>query len=270
MPFSSEIEPQALFPSETFKQCHARLDFLRRERGVAAVIGDVGSGKTSSVRAFMRQLAPSQYQVLYGAVPNVGAPLRPVVEGWLEDIGERIPFNNLARCLRSLHQALQAIHDKGRLPVLWIDEAHQLEERGLLQLKPLLNYDMDSRLPLAMVLSGGPMLARRLSFKSLEELRQRLHFVYPLQGLSRDELPRYIQARLESAGCTRVLFPPEVVDEMYSHTRGIPRLVNQLGGLCLVAAATAGKSAVDGTCLSQALAEAGLSDESRRLGFSLT
>jgi len=269
-PFSPEIEHHALFGCQAFKQCHARLDFLRRERGVAVLTGEVGSGKTTSLRAFLRQLAPSNYHVLYGAVPNVGAPLRPVVEGWLEEMGERVPFNNLARCLRTLHQALLAVHEKGRLPFMVLDEAHLLDDRSLLQLKPLLNYDMDSRLPLAMVLAGGPMLARRLSFNALEELRQRLLFVYPMQGLTREELQPYLQARLKQAGSDRSLFPADVVDEIYRHTQGIPRLVNQLAGLCLVAAATARNNQVDSSCLLQALAEMGHGEESRRerLGFA--
>lgn len=268
-PFSPEIEPHALFAFDAFKQCQARLDFLRRERGLALITGDVGSGKTTSLRAFLRQLAPSNYHVLYGAVPNVGAPLRPVVEKWLEDLGERIPFNNLARCLGVLHQALAAIYEKGRLPFIVLDEAHQLDERGLLQLKPLLNHDMDSRLPLAMILAGGPLLARRLAFKGLQELRQRLLFSYPLQGLRRDEMQPYLEARLKFAGCDRPLFPSDVVDEMYRHTQGLPRPVNQLAGLSLVAAATSRLPQVDSSCLMQALAETGLAEETRheRLGF---
>lgn len=271
-PFSPEIEPHALFAFDAFKQCQARLDYLRRERGVAVITGEVGTGKTTSLRAFLRQLAPSNYHVLYGPVPNVGAPLRPIVEGWLEELGERVPFNNLARCLHVLHDALAAVYEKGRLPFLVLDEAHLLDDRSLLQLKPLLNYDMDSRLPLAMVLAGGPLLARRLAFKGIEELRQRLLFVYPHQGLTREEVQPYLEARLKQAGCERTLFPPDVVDEMYRHTQGFPRRVNQLAGLCLVAAASSRNHQVDAACLMQALAEMGLAEETRRerLGFAVT
>ena len=82
-PFSPEIEHHALFASDGYRQCHARLDFLRRERGLAAVVGDFGSGKTSCLRGFLNQLAPSSHHVLYAAVSNGGTSIRPVVEGWL-------------------------------------------------------------------------------------------------------------------------------------------------------------------------------------------
>ena len=263
-PFSSEIEHHALFASDSFKQCHARLDLLRRQRGFAAVVGDFGSGKTCCLRGFLGKLAPSSYHVLYAAAPNVGAPLRPIVEGWLDELGEKIPFNNLAACLRLLQAALGAIYEKGRLPFVVLDEAHQLDNRSLLQLKPMLNHDMDSRLPLVLLLAGGPPMARRLAFHGLQELRQRLLFVYPFQGLAREELGPYLDGRLRHAGCDRVLFPPDVVDELYRHTQGFPRLVNQLANLCLLSAATADKLQIDSACVRQALAEMGLAEEGRR------
>lgn len=269
-PFSPEIEPHCLFHSEAFNQCKARLDYLRRERGLAIITGEVGAGKSSALRAFLRQLAPSSYLALYGAVPAVQGPLRAVVEGWLEQLGEKIPFNNLARCLHMLHETLGAIDEKGRQPFVVFDECHLLDNRGILQLKSLLNYDMDSRLPLSVVLAGGPKLARVLSLPPLEEIRQRVLFAYPLPGLKRAEMELYLASRLKQAGCDRQLFPPEIIDEMFRHTQGIPRRVNQLANLCLVSAATKRLQQVDSSCLLQALEEMGLTEEARRERFDFT
>lgn len=207
-PFSHEIESHALYESEMFQQCQARLDYARRNRGACALCGDVGSGKTTAIRAFFSRLALSSHMPLYAAVIHVPNPLRTVVESWLDQLGERVPWLNPGRTLQVLNQALAATYEKGRLPFLVIDEAHLLDERGLLQLKTLLNHGMDSRMPLALVLSGGPALARQLAQKKLEELRQRLLFVYPYGGLTRPDVERYIAARLKAAGTDRVLFPP--------------------------------------------------------------
>jgi general secretion pathway protein A len=203
-------------------------------------------------------------------VANVPNPLRTVVESWLEQLGERVPWLNPGRTLQVLNQALAATYEKGRLPFCVIDEAHLLDDRGLLQLKTLLNHGMDSRLPLVLVLSGGPALARQLAQKKLEELRQRLLFVYPYTGLTRSEVEHYLTARLKAAGTDRVLFPPEVIEDIHRHTQGIPRLVNQIATLGLVAAATSSKPQVDAACLRHALAETGLMvDDNRnsRIGF---
>jgi len=269
-PFSHEIEPHALYESELFQQCIARLDYARRNRGACAIWGDVGSGKTSVLRAYFSRLAPSSHIPLYTAVVNTPNPLRTVVETCLEQLGERVPWLNPGRALQALSQALAANYEKGRLPFLVIDEAHLLDERGLLQLKTLLNHGMDSRLPLVLVLSGGPALARQLAQKKLEELRQRLLFVYPYAGLGRTEVGHYLAARLKAAGTDTTLFPSDVVEDIHRNTQGIPRLVNQIANLALVAAATNSKSQVDAACLRSALAEMGLvADEGRsgRIGF---
>jgi type II secretory pathway predicted ATPase ExeA len=271
-PFSHEIEAHALYDGESFQQCQARLDYARRNRGPCALIGDVGSGKTTAVRAFTSRLALSSHVPLYAAVANVPNPLRTVVESWLEQLGERVPWLNPGRTLQVLNQALAATYEKGRLPFCVIDEAHLLDDRGLLQLKTLLNHGMDSRLPLVLVLSGGPALARQLAQKKLEELRQRLLFVYPYTGLTRSEVEHYLTARLKAAGTDRVLFPPEVIEDIHRHTQGIPRLVNQIATLGLVAAATSSKPQVDAACLRHALAETGLMvDDNRnsRIGFGI-
>jgi len=271
-PFSHEIEPHALYEGATFQQCQARLDYARRNRGACALWGDVGSGKTTALRAFFSRLALSSHLPLYAAVVNISNPLRTVVESWLEQLGERVPWLNPGRALQVLSQALAANYEKGRLPFLVLDEAHLLDDRGLLQLKTLLNHGMDSRLPLVLVLSGGPALARQLAQKKLEELSQRLLFVFPYTGLTRTEVEHYIVARLKAAGTDRIIFPPEVVEDIHRYTQGIPRLVNQIATLALVAAATGSKSQVDAVCLRHALAEIGLLvDDNRkdRIGFGV-
>jgi len=268
-PFSPEIEAHALFDSQAFQQAQARLDYARRERGAAAIVGDTGCGKTTSLRAFMSRLAPSTYHPLYVTVPPVPNPLKPVVEILLDQLGERIPWLNQGRALHVLSEALAATAEKGRVPVVKIDEAQNLDDRGLLQLKSLLNHGMDAKLAIILVLSGGPALGRNLMQKKLEELRQRLLFVYPYPPLTRAELDHYIRARLKAAGCERTLFPNDVLDDIYRHTQGIPRLVNQLANLSLIAAATAGKDHVDSICLRHGLAEMGLvNDDGNRIGFA--
>lgn len=269
-PFSPEIEPHALFESQAYQQGQARLDYLRRERGPAAVIGETGSGKTTTLRAFLSRLASSSYLPLYAAISPVQNPLKAAVDNLIEQLGERVPWLNPGRTLQVLNSAFAAAYEKGRVPFVVLDEAHLLDERGLLQLKALLNHGMDARMPLVLVLSGGLDLARNLAQKKLDEVRQRLLFVYPYLGLTRTEVGQYVVHRLKAAGCDRELFPADVVEDIHRYTNGLPRLVNQLANLSLIAAATSSKNQVDAACLRQALAEMGLvTDNSSRIGFSL-
>jgi general secretion pathway protein A len=263
-PFTSEIEPHQFFQFEAFRQCMARLEYGLRERGMFAIIGEPGAGKTSVVRAATARLAPSSYVSLYEPVPCVNNPLIPVAEKLLTDLGAKVPHHNPGGTLRRLNEAFAAHDAKGRTVVVSLDEANNFDDKGLLHTKTLLNQDRDSRLAVVLILVGTPELAHRLSQANMEEVRQRLLFSYTLKGLKRDEVGPYLKARLQAAGCERDLFSPELSDEVHKHTNGLPRLVNQLANLALVAAAQAKKPQVDSECLLQALNETGRGPEPAR------
>jgi type II secretory pathway predicted ATPase ExeA len=104
--FSPEIAVGDLFPSEAHKEGQRRLSHWLEARGLAALVGEVGIGKTTVVRASLAKLAQGSYLPLYSNVTAGKAPLRPVVEQLLTQLGEKIPFNNAAKgllLLRSCH-----------------------------------------------------------------------------------------------------------------------------------------------------------------------
>lgn len=255
-PFGPEIEAHALFKSRSFEQGERRLELAAHNRGMALVAGDSGAGKTALIRYFCHRLAPSNFRPLYTATPMVKAPMRPVVEDLLGQVGEKIPFNNAARGMALLQEAFLKLHDQNTLPVVIIDDAHHLNEQAWLQLKTLTNYEMDSRLPFLMLLLGArEEVLSALSLSRLEEVRSRFLFCYTMRGLESDETGGYLKAHLDWAGCDRPLFPKEIADEIHQRTHGIPRLVNRLAYSALVAAACERKELVDGPCLEQALSE---------------
>ena len=221
-PFSCEIEPHQLFQFEAFRQCLARLEYGVRERGMFAITGEPGAGKTSVVRAITARLAPSSYISLYEPIPNVNNPLVSVAEKLLADLGGKVPHHNPGGTLRRLNEALAAHHDKGRTVVITLDEAHLFDDRGLRHTKTLLNHYRDSRLAVVIVLVGGPELARRLAQSNLEEVNQRLLFIYPLKGLLRNEIAPYLKARLQAAGCERDLFRRRLPTKCTSTPTGCP------------------------------------------------
>ena len=117
-PFSPEIEPHQLFQFEAFRQCLARLEYGVRERGMFAITGEPGAGKTSVVRAATARLAPSSYISLYEPIPNVNNPLVTVAEKLLTDLGGKVPHHNPGGTLRRLNESFAAHHEKGRTVVV--------------------------------------------------------------------------------------------------------------------------------------------------------
>ena len=254
-PFSPEIQPGSVYASESFKEGLRRLNYLVENRGIGVVTGDVGVGKSTLVRAFTSRLAAGSFNVLYTIPPTPRSPLRPLVEDLLTQLGEPLPFNNGAKGLKLLKEALADAYERNRQPVLVIDDASLLDPKALSMLKVVANYDMDSKLPLSLLLVGSPQLLRLLAMRELEDIRQRLLFAYQLRGLRKEEVEDYVKTRLKAAGHEVALFPRDVIDELYFHTQGNPRAINQLSSLCLMAAAAERKDLVDRNCLQQAIAE---------------
>jgi general secretion pathway protein A len=254
-PFSPEIQPGSLFASESFKEALRRLNYLIENRGMGVLTGEVGVGKSTLARAFASRLATGSFITLYTVPPMPRSPLRPVVEDLLLQLGEPLPFNNGAKALQQLKTALLACYERNRQPFIIIDDAPLLEPKSLGLLKVLTNYDMDSKLPLSLLLMGSPQLLRHLAARDLEDIRQRLLFAYQLRGLRKEEMQDYIKTRLKSAGQEAALFPRDVIEDLYFHTQGNPRSVNQMASLCLMAAAAEHKDLVDRNCLLQAVAE---------------
>ena len=90
IPFSKTIATSDLFPTEGQKELAARLAYLVRERGFGLVTGEIGSGKSTAVRAFTAGLDPNRYLVLYLANPTTG--LTGIYRDLLLTLGHEPPF----------------------------------------------------------------------------------------------------------------------------------------------------------------------------------
>ena len=116
-----------------------------------------------------------------------------------------------------------------------IDEAQALPPDTLEALRLLTNLETDKRKLLQVFLFGQPELDTMLAQDSLRQLRQRITCEYRLQGLTKPELLMYLAHRLRVAGYSgRPLFTRGAVDNLYSASAGVPRLVNVLAHKALL------------------------------------
>lgn len=264
-PFTPEIETQALLSFKSFHQGALRLEQAVHVRGMALVAGEPGAGKSALARSFCHRLSPSSFRHFYYEVPAVPNPGGAVVEALLTRLGEPVPFHNLPRGLAVLQHGFQRLVQQGQIPVVILDDVHRLTPAAWAVVKSMTNQEMDSRVPLLLVLLGGRQKTLEiLSLNQLEEVRSRLLFCHHLQGLAEDETGPYIETHLKWAGCERALFPREVAREIHRRAAGQPRHVNRLGFGCLMAAAFDRKDLVDTPCLEQACSELLLTPEGQR------
>jgi type II secretory pathway predicted ATPase ExeA len=145
--------------------------------------------------------------------------------------------------------------ERGRVPVLAIDEAQMLEPGQLEAVRMLTNHDLDSACPLACLLIGQPTLRRRIKLGILAALDQRIAVRYAMPGMTAQETASYITHHLNLAGRSDPLFSDDAITLIHATSRGLPRAVNNLALQALIAAYAERKAIVDESAARTAAAE---------------
>jgi len=247
-PFSRGLLTSKLFPAQGQQELQARLTFLVRERGIGLVTGEIGSGKSTAVRAFADNLDPTRYTVVYTANPLIG------ITGFYREaltlLGEPVPLFRQQMVL-SLRRALDLLtNERKRTPVLILDEAHLLEGRMLEELRLLLSVRMDSQAAAALLLVGHTELRQTLRLSTQEALWQRITVRYHLRPLDLTETGAYIRHQVEIAGYRgTALFSDGFVAKAFDYTKGIPRQINLVCTHALMAGCAEQKAILDETVL---------------------
>lgn len=253
-PFSKTIPTNDLFPTAGQQELSARLTYLLREHGFGLITGEIGSGKSTAVRAFAAGLDPNRYLVLYVANPTTG--ITGIYRELLAALGQEVPFGKprMVARLRSAFQDL-SLH-KHRAPVVILDEAHLLTQPMLDQLRLLFSDQMDSQSLATLLLVGHPDLRRTLRLAVHEALSQRLSVRYHLGPLDLAETLGYVKHQVRFAGyAANSLFTDDAVARLFDYTKGLPRRINQVCTTALMAGLIDQKSVIDESTLRKAIAE---------------
>jgi general secretion pathway protein A len=149
-----------------------------------------------------------------------------------------LPVNGLDRLdtLAVINQFLLQQVDRGQDTVLIIDEAQDLTDELLEQVRLLSNLETDNRKLLQIVLLGQPELRDKLNNPRLRQLRQRITVRYHLAPLTRHEVNQYVEHRLQVSGANGTpRFTAPALWRIYNYSQGIPRLVNAICDKALLA-----------------------------------
>jgi len=168
IPFDRSPAVSQLFASATHNEAAARIGYAIATHGLAAITGETGAGKTVAARAATATLDASRYQVIYLPNPQVGA--RGIHHAVVTALGG-VPRFHHATLIPQAAAALAAeTAERGRLPVLLVDEAHLLSHDQLEAIRMLTNSELDSASPLAAVLTGQPQLRQNMKLGVLAAL----------------------------------------------------------------------------------------------------
>src|SRR5438477_12906827 len=207
---------------------------LRERKGFVQLTGEVGAGKTTLCRAMLEQLDTQHYATALILNPVMSA--EELIKAVAIEFG--LPVSGLDRLdtIAVINEFLLQQVERGRDTVLIIDEAQDLTDELLEQVRLLSNLETDNRKLLQIVLMGQPELRDRLNNPRLRQLRQRITVRYHLLPLKRFEVNQYIQHRLEVSGAKGApYFTQPALWRVHRYSGGIPRLVNALCDKALLA-----------------------------------
>ena len=126
-----------------------------------------------------------------------------------------------------------------------IDEAQNMAEEMIQELRFVRNQHMDSTSPFPLILVGQPEIRRNLRLKKYEAISQRIDMAFHLTGMTREETAQYIRHPMKQTGTNMPVFTDGAIQMIYTASRGIPRLVNQLCTQALYDATARDSEAID-------------------------
>ena len=255
-PFAITPDPRYLYLSERHAEALAHLLYgINEAGGFVQLTGEVGTGKTTTIRSLLAQ-TPKNAEVALILNPRMTAP--EFLLTICEEIGIGVP-DSAAESLKDLvdilNDYLLKAHAGGRRVVLVVDEAQNLATEVLEQVRLLTNLETNTQKLLQIILIGQPELRTLLDRNELRQLAQRITGRYHLDPLSPDETVAYVRHRLRVAGATTDIFTAPALSEVYRLSGGVPRVINVIADRALLGAYTQDKHRVDGGLVRAAASE---------------
>ncbi len=224
-PFSITPDPRFYFDTPSCRESFAGLRYgIEGRKGLIVITGEPGTGKTRLVKDFM-QRAEVMIRTAFIANPKLGTTeLLPFV---LNGLRVTPATQDPGALTVQLKEYLFEQFKKRHIVALLIDEAQQLSNELLEELRLLSNLETDEEKLLQIVLLGQPELEDRLEQPELRQLKQRVMIRCRLAPLKDPEVDLYILARLKTVGFEgKTLFDPKAVEKISLYSKGIPRLIN--------------------------------------------
>ena len=224
-PFSISPDPRYLYLSDKHREALAHLIYgVGDQGGFVVLTGEVGTGKTTICRCLLQQV-PDNADIAFIINPKQSS--NQLLQSIFTDLGvDHQPGMTTKELIDQLNHYLLDAHARGRNTILIIDEAQNLSEDVLEQLRLLTNLETNEKKLLQLVLLGQPELNTILEQASMRQLAQRVTARYHLNPLSKAEVADYVQHRLAVAGTQSDLFSTAALNLIFKLSGGIPRIIN--------------------------------------------
>jgi len=227
-PFSNAPNDKFYFASDQHNHALLRLKYsIDSDKGLAVLVGGVGTGKTTLARRMLDNLTMEQYESSLLVMIHSAVTPEWILSRICMQMGVKNPDLSPLKMLKQLYERLFEIEREGRKAVVLIDEAQMLQSREMMEeFRGLLNLEIPGKKLLNIVFFGLPSLNDTMKLD--EPLAQRVAFKYTLKPLSPEDTDRYITYRLDVSGAQRSPFEAACLPLIHRYSGGVPRLINTL------------------------------------------
>jgi type II secretory pathway predicted ATPase ExeA len=253
MPFGRDLATGMLHRHADHAQATARIAYGIDTRGITVITGEVGVGKTVAARAALDRVDRARHHLIYIPDPTVAA--RGIYQHIVTALGAKPAFHTATLIAQARNALAAEAAERGRTPILLIDEGHILDYSGLDAIRLMTNHELDTGAPFATILLGQPDLAGRIRHGILAAFDQRITVRHHMTGMSADETTEYIRHHLSLVGRSDTLFSDHAITLIHANSRGKPRAVNNLCLAALLAARVNDKPIVDEASARTAITE---------------
>jgi len=256
LPFRLSPDPDFLFLSAHHARAKAYMEStIWLTDGFVAITGEIGSGKTTLIETFLRSL---DKDVLVAQINQTS--LTPL--GFLQTVLAQFGFSPFkmgkAELIHTLNTFLIEQYAANRKVLLIIDEAQNLPNAVLEEVRMLSGVETTKDKILRIILAGQPELSAKLNAPDLVQLSQRIRLKFHLTPLSDTDTSAYVRHRLKIAGANDdSIFTDEALKKIFRYSGGVPRLINTLCDTAMMAAFATDKTLVDTAEVQAAIDELG-------------
>jgi general secretion pathway protein A len=233
-PFGLTPDSFYFYPSKMHNDILASLDYaVTQKEGFSLITGEPGVGKTISLKIFIDRWK-DKAEIALILTPRL-AP-EEFLQAVLQDLHIPLKTPNKNEMLQSFRDLLIERSLAGKRVIIIVDEAQNLPDGTLEELRLLSNLETEKEKLLQIILVGQPELRARLHVEGLKQLDQRVTVRVTLRPLSPEETSDYLTYRLIKAGKGSALFDAKARKAIYRFSRGIPRLINLVASRAMMVA----------------------------------